>query len=158
VTFPPKLSHNVNSKMYERLYKPSADGRWVHPPMFAAPHEVVESHQLADGHSWADIDGALRGKHFPEQSASEKARVLKYKAEDAEDPRGTHQGTGDVVLHREIRRRGFDWSSPVEVTHQWNQHVQPTPAVVDGHHRLAYMLKHHPDHQIPLRDTRVVWE
>lgn len=149
VTLP--INRNVNQRMYNRLFRPSEDGRTIHPPLFMTAHEIVNTHHLADGHFIGDVyDAAHKG--LPDQSADDKRELLKEKYAESSLPRDeSEHGSG---TRDSIRREGYDWSQPLSLSRQVGGKTAP-PMLLDGHHRLSVMFRDKPDHFVPVRHQDV---
>lgn len=141
--------------MYERLYKPTADGKTIHPPLFMTPTEIANTTRLADGMSFQDLEDAVHlNKPLPDQSGEYKARILQQKLGGAVV--GTHNGAGPAIAG-DIDARGFDWSREgIKVAHSIDRRTVE-PLVVDGHHRLAYTLRMTPNDFVPVSHSRPIY-
>ncbi len=143
--------------MYERLYKPTADGKTIHPPLFMTPKEIANTTRLADAlpDAWSDLyETVHHGAPLPDQSASDKEQALKEKLIGAHT--GTHGGMGHPIADA-IEHEGFDWSREgINVAHSIDRKAVE-PLVVDGHHRLAYTLNKRPNDFVPVSHSRPIY-
>lgn len=139
--------------MYERLYSPTADGKTIHPPLFMTPHEIANTSYLADGMDWGDLEHVVhRGGNFPDQEPEDKEHTLTGKLYGAKTR--THSG---FALGQDIENRGYDWDKPgIAVAHSLDRVTTP-PLVVDGHHRLAYMLHTRTDDFVPVSHRKPIF-
>lgn len=108
-------------------------------PMFMSAREIVNTYRLGDA-------------KLPQQTLSVKESLLKVKAALAEGPSKERWEGQSAGVAASIRSQGYSWSSPVVINHD-SPHG---PAVMNGHHRLAYMYENHPDEPIPLNHYSAV--
>jgi hypothetical protein len=104
-------------------------------PMFMTARDLVNSYRLGDAKS-------------PKQTIESKESLLAMKASSAEGPSRENWPGASRGVAASIRENGYDWDRrPVVISHD-SPHGA---ALMNGHHRVAYMYFNHPDEHIPVK-------
>lgn len=121
-------------------------------PLFATAKEIIEGTLLGDAPrmNYEEHRDDLRFPYVDYRAEKQPAKeaVMEQKLREAgDDAREYYPSRG---LENKITQHGYDWSNPVEVSLDRNHPDGPQIMLLNGHHRVAVMAKHFPDHQIPL--------
>ena len=102
-------------------------------PLALSAKDIVKTYNLSE------VGGTTQWqKENPDRVKS----FLDKKYENA-----SHAAPGQKSLVQSITEKGYNNESPLHIRHLKNG----VSALINGHHRLAVMLKHNPDTPIPLQ-------
>lgn len=122
--------------------------RRKHPPaLFATAPEIFLTHRLADADEGAENNPEAKTELMEEKLDEADSRAgLDPDEEDYGKVRASQRNSGwyGGLSHR-IRRSGYDWTKPLIIRNE-----SEGLALVDGHHRLAVMMRDRPHEFLPL--------
>lgn len=112
-------------------------------PMFATAKEIIDGTLLGDG---MRMDQETGHDYTPDKQPFKGAIMDQKLYESGEE--ATHSPTKGLT--GSINKHGYDWKKPVKVSLDHNHPLGAQILLLDGHHRLAVMAKHFPEHQVPI--------
>jgi len=107
-------------------------GKNSHPSALSAKN-ILSNYHLSE------VGGTM---DWQKQNPDRVKSYLDKKYENA-----SYSRNGEKSLVQSISEKGYDKESPIHIRHFKNG----TSSLINGHHRLAVMLKHNPDAPIPLQ-------
>ena len=130
----------------------SEDGSF-HPPLYMTAREITQHARYGDGYTHKMTpDEALEMKYA--SAARPRERVVNIRRRGQDPVPTTFVNDESVLGHEgglkdEISKNGYDWSKPVSVTLH-DDEGNFAPYLLEGHHRVAVMMKHSPDEPMPV--------
>jgi hypothetical protein len=115
--------------------------------------EILQHARYGDGHTYNKTpEEALEMKYASASRPREQVINIRRRGQDFVPT--TFVNDESVLGHEgglkdEISKHGYDWTKPVEI----NLHDDEgnfSPYLIEGHHRVAVMMKHSPDEPIPV--------
>lgn len=112
----------------------------THPPaFFASAKEIHDTHTYGDaGADDMIFDKKTKG-YVPTTLPSNPDKLMDYKRNE------------DPELTSALKKHGYDWN---EVTIHHDPVSARNDTLMDGHHRVAAMLKHRPNDYMPLETLK----
>jgi hypothetical protein len=126
-----------------------------HPPMFMTAREIMQHTRYGDGYTHnMTPDEALEMKYASASKPRERVVNITHGGGRGRVVPTTIRTPDGILGHdgglkEEIDKHGYDWSKPVTV----NLHDDEgnfSPYLLEGHHRVAVMMKTAPDEPIPV--------